>query len=72
MEPAAQPDLTTDTTTIPLMEPTPEPEPFEILHMNKTASVEAEAAAIDLPSDTTPITDPTPPEPTILDIFDNA
>ena len=49
-----------------------EPEPSETLHMKGTASIEAKAAATDLPPVTTPITDPTPPEPTILDIFDNA
>ena len=69
MDPSAQPDLTKEPTTVPLREPTPELEPSEILHMNGTASVEAEATATDLPPVTTFTTDPTPPELSILDIF---
>ena len=71
MELPAQPDLTTKPTTAPLAEPTPEPEPSETLHTNETVSVEAEAVATDLPPVTTPNTDPTPLEPSILDIFDD-
>ena len=61
MEPSAHPDLPAEPTIAPLTDPTPEPKPSEILHMNEKASPEAEAAAIDLPLVTTLTTDPTSP-----------
>ena len=71
MELSAQLDLTTEPTTTPMAEPTPEPEPSETLHTNETASIETKAVAPDLPPVTTPTTDPTLPEPSIPDIFDD-
>ena len=73
MEPPAQPDLTSEPTIVRMAEPTPEQEPPEPLHKNETArSVETEAVAPDLPPVTTSLTNPTPPKPRILDIFDDA
>ena len=73
MELSAQPDFMTEQRRVPLVEPTPESEPSEPLHMKETArSGEIKATAPDLPPVTTPTTDPTPPEPSILHIFDDA
>ena len=73
-----QPDLTTEPMTVPLAEPTPEPElprpdVSEPLHTDDTTqSLETETVALDLPPVTTPTPDPTPPESSILHIFDDA
>ena len=73
MELPAQPDLTTEPMIVPLAEPTPDLEPSEPLHTDKTArSEETELTAPDLPQDTRPIPDPIPPEPSILHNFDDA
>ena len=72
-EPPAQPELTSEPATTPVVEPTPELETSEPLHTNETAGeVVIESATPDLPPVTTPPTDPTPPESSILDIFDDA
>ena len=73
-----QPDLTAEPTTLPLAEPTPEPklprpDASEPLHTDDTVqSLETETTASDLPPVTTPTPDPTPPESSILHIFDDA
>ena len=72
-EPLAQLELTSEPKTTPVAEPTPEPKPFEPLHTNETTGdMVTKAVAPDLPPVTTPPTDPTPPEPSILDIIDDA
>ena len=63
---------------VALAEPTPEPElprlpASQPHHTDEIArSLETEQAAPDLPSVTTLTTDPTPPESSILHIFDDA
>ena len=72
-EPPAHPELTSKPATTPHADPTPEPEPSEPLHTNKTTrAVEIETPAPDPPPVTTPPIDPTPPEPGILDILEDA
>ena len=78
MELPPQQDLAAEPTTVPLAESTPEPElpqpdASEPLHTNETTrNLETETGALDLPLVTTPTTDPTPPESSILHIFDEA
>ena len=73
-----QPDLTVKPMTVPLAEPTLEPElprldASEPLHMNETTrNWETETATPDLPPVTTPTIGPTPPEPSILHILEDA
>ena len=77
-EPPPQPHLPTEPTTIPLAEPNPEPElprqdASEPLHTTDTTQKqETGTVAPDLPPVTTPTPNPTPTEPSILHIYDDA
>ena len=72
MEQPAHSEPTSEQTTAPA-DRTPEPEPSEPLQTNERAeAIGIDAAITEPPLLTTPPTDPTPPEPNILDIFDDA
>ena len=72
MEQPGHAELTSEQTTAPA-DLTPEPKPSEPLQTNEPTEVKGiDTAVTKPPSVTTPPTDPTPTEPSILDIFDDA
>ena len=65
-------ELTSEQTTAPVDLP-PEPEPSAPLQTDEPTEAQGtDAAVTEPPSVPTPTTNPTPPEPSILDIFDDA